>query len=373
MAANRKRVVVAMSGGVDSSVTAALLKDAGYDVVGITLNPWVEVEGRGQVAGPRKRSCSPEDVLDAREVARRLGIPHYVFNVQAEFRRWVLDYYVAEYQRGRTPNPCLPCNRHIRFGLLLNRALALGADYLATGHYARVRRDDAGRYHLLRAVDAQKDQSYVLYHLGQFELGRSLFPLGEYTKGQVRALAAQLGLPVADKPESQDFCFLGGLDYRDWLSLQAVEVQPGPIEDLSGRRLGEHRGIVFYTVGQRRGLGVSAGVPLYVIAIDPVRNAVIVGPEDALYRDALEAEHVSWVSGQAPAGPIRVTARVRYRAPEAPATLEPRPDGSVLVRFDQPQRAPTPGQAVVFYQGDEVLGGGIIRQVAPVPALASAR
>ncbi len=371
MAAVGKRVVVAMSGGVDSSVAAALLKEAGYDVVGITLNPWFEVEGRGPVTGARKRSCSPEDVLDAREVAARLGIPHYVFNVRAEFRRWVLDYYVAEYRRGRTPNPCLPCNRHIRFGLLLKKALALGADYLATGHYARIRRDPDG-YRLLRAVDPQKDQSYVLYSLGQFELSRTLFPVGEYTKAQVREVATRLGLPVADKPESQDFCFLGGLDYRDWLSLQAVDVQPGPIEDLSGRKLGEHRGIVFYTVGQRRGLGIAAGAPLYVVAIDPARNAIIVGPEAALYRDTLEAEDVHWVSGRTPAGPVRVTARIRYRAAEAAATLEPRSDGSVLVRFDVPQRAPTPGQAVVFYRGDEVLGGGIIRRVAPVPVPAAA-
>lgn len=365
-----KVVVVAMSGGVDSAVAAALLKQAGYEVIGITLNPWVEVPGRGPVVGPRRRSCSPEDVLDAREVAARLGIPHYVFSVQAEFRRWVLDYYVAEYRRGRTPNPCLPCNRQVRFGLLLSKALALGADYLATGHYARIRRDADG-YHLLRAADPQKDQSYVLYSLGQFELSRTLFPVGEYTKAQVREVAARLGLPVADKPESQDFCFLGGLDYRDWLAVQAVGGPPGPIEDLSGRKLGEHRGIMFYTVGQRRGLGVAAGVPLYVVAIDPARNAVIVGPESALYRDTLEAEDVSWVSGRAPTGPVRVAARIRYRAPEAPATLEPRTDGSVLVRFDEPQRAPTPGQAVVFYRGDEVLGGGIIRRVAPAGVLAT--
>ncbi len=366
-----KVVAVAMSGGVDSSVAAALLKEAGYEVVGITLNPWVELPGRGPVAGPRRRSCSPEDVLDAREVAARLGIPHYVLNVQAEFRRWVLDYYVSEYRQGRTPNPCIPCNRRVRFGLLLHKALALGADYLATGHYARVRRDADG-YHLLRAVDPQKDQSYVLYSLGQFELSRTLFPLGEYTKAQVRAIAARLGLPVADKPESQDFCFLGGLDYRDWLALQVGESNPGPIEDLTGRRLGEHRGIAFYTVGQRRGLGIAAGVPLYVVAIDPARNAVIVGPEEALYRASLEAEDVHYVAGRPPEGPARITARIRYRAPEAPATLEPRPDGSALVRFDEPQRAPTPGQVVVFYRGDEVLGGGIIRRTAPVPLPAAA-
>lgn len=361
-----KVVAVAMSGGVDSSVAAALLKEAGYEVFGITLNPWAEVPGQGTVTGPRRRSCSPDDVLDAREVAARLGIPHYVFNIQAEFRRWVLDYYVAEYRRGRTPNPCIPCNRQIRFGLLLRKALALGADYLATGHYARVRHDADG-YHLLRAVDPQKDQSYVLYGLGQFELSRSLFPLGEYTKAEVRVVAARLGLPVADKPESQDFCFLGGLDYRDWLALQAGTVNPGPIEDLAGRKVGEHRGIAFYTVGQRRGLGIAAGIPLYVVAIDPARNAVIVGPEEALYRESVEAEDVHYVAGRPPEGPVRITARIRYRAPEAPATLEPRPDGSAVVRFDRPQRAPAPGQVVVFYRGDEVLGGGIIRRSAPVP------
>jgi tRNA-specific 2-thiouridylase len=350
-----ERVVIAMSGGVDSSVAAALLVEQGYEVIGLMMRLWSEPEGEAD-----NRCCTPDAVDGARWVADDLGIPFYLINVEAPFRRHVVDYFVDEYAAGRTPNPCLACNRHIRFDLLLRRALALDARYLATGHYARVRRAN-GRYRLLKGADPRKDQSYVLYMLNQEILPRVLFPLGDYTKPQVRRMARQRGLPVAERAESQDLCFLTDGDYRRFLQAERPDaVRPGPIVDRAGGVLGRHQGLPFYTIGQRRGLGVAAPEALYVLEIDAERNALIVGTADELGRRALTAVGVSYVAGEPPPEAIRVTAKIRYKAPEAPALLAPLPRGRAALRSDAPLRDITPGQGVVFYRGEELIGGGII-------------
>jgi len=352
----RKRVLVAMSGGVDSSVAAALLLQWGYEVVGVTMRLWTLEDPMA----PRyhRRCCSVEDIGDARAAADVLGIPHYVLNFEREFRARVVDYFLQEYASGRTPNPCIACNQHIKFGPLLEYALALGCDYVATGHYVRVRQED-GRFVLFKGVDECKDQSYVLYMLGQRELARALFPVGEYTKEEVRAMARRLGLPNADKPDSADICFIPDGDYRAFVR-RHLRPHPGPIVDLEGREIGWHGGIVDYTVGQRRGLPARGdGRPLYVVDIDPQANAVVVGPEEALYCREAICRALSFVDGALPAGPVAVEAKVRYRGEAVPAVLEVT-GGEGRVRFLRPQRAVTPGQAIVFYQGERVLGGGII-------------
>ena len=347
-----QRIVVAMSGGVDSSVAAALLVDQGYDVVGVMMRLWAEKENR---------CCTPEAVDDARRVAAQLGIPFYVVNYEREFQNCVVDYFLHEYSRGRTPNPCLACNQHIRFGRLLRHALALDADRLATGHYARVEQQD-GRYQLRMARDRAKDQSYVLYMLGQDELQRVLFPLGDLTKEDVRALARARGLPVAGKEESMDLCFVTGGDYRRFLGRHAPEaVEPGPILNRTGQELGRHQGLPFYTIGQRRGLGIAAPEALYVTRLDTARNALIVGPAHELGRSALMAGQVSYVSGQAPDHPVPVQVKIRYRARLAEATWIPLAADQARVELASPLRDITPGQAVVAYEQDRVLGGGIIR------------
>ncbi|MFQ6057949.1 MAG: tRNA 2-thiouridine(34) synthase MnmA [Anaerolineae bacterium] len=357
---NGKRAVVAMSGGVDSAMAAALLVEQGYEVMGIMMRLWADDTSP---AGPAEnRCCTPQGVEDARRVAQTLGIPFYLLNFEREFKAWVVNYFCREYASGRTPNPCLACNRHIRFRFLLQRALALGADYLATGHYARVRCQD-GRYELLKGVDARKDQSYVLYMLGQEQLRHLLLPVGDYTKDQIRAMAQERGLLVADKPESQEICFLADGDYRAFLRRHVPQaIVPGPILDPSGRVLGQHQGLPFYTIGQRRGLGLAVGEPLYVLDLDKARNALIVGPGSALGRRELIASQVSFVAGETPSAPLAVTAKIRYKAVEAEATVIPLGDSRVRVTFARPLRDITPGQGVVFYQGEVVLGGGIIEE-----------
>lgn len=351
----RERVVVAMSGGVDSSVAAALLVEQGYEVIGLMMRLWSEPGGE-----PDNRCCTPDAVDGARWVADDLDIPFYLINVEAPFRRHVVDYFVDEYAAGRTPNPCLACNRHIRFGLLLRRALALDARYLATGHYARVRRTD-GCYRLLKGVDVRKDQSYVLYMLNQEILPRVLFPLGDYTKPQVREMARRRGLPVAERAESQDLCFLADGDYRRFLQAERPDaVRPGPIVNRAGEVLGQHDGLPFYTIGQRRGLSIAAPEALYVLEIDADRNALIVGPASELGRSELTAAGVSYVTGEGPPEPARVTAKIRYKARETPALLTPLPRRRAALRFEAPLRDITSGQGVVFYRGDELIGGGII-------------
>jgi tRNA-specific 2-thiouridylase len=333
-----------------------LLHERGYRVIGGMMSLWAE-EG-----GPANRCCSPEAEQLARQVCRNLGVPFHLFDYRAEFKESVVDRFVAEYARGRTPNPCLACNQSIKFGLLLKRAAELGADYLATGHYARVRRVDS-QYQLLQGVDPGKDQSYVLYMLGQEELAHLLLPLGEYTKEQVRAIARDRGLPVADREESQEICFAMG-DYRRFLTTQrGVILEPGPILDEEGAVLGQHCGLPAYTVGQREGLGISASHALYVLEIDVERNALVVGPRQRLARSELRAGAVSFVSGKPPARPVEVWAKIRYRAAGAGATLTYLGGGEATVRFVEAQPAITPGQGVVFYSGDVVIGGGIIEEV----------
>ncbi len=353
-----ERVVVALSGGVDSSTTAALLVERGHDVIGVMMRLWAE-DGEG---GSTNRCCSIEAVEDARRICYALDIPFYLVNYEREFKKEVVDLFVAEYARGRTPNPCLVCNRRIKFDLLLRRALAMDAQYLATGHYARVRRVN-GRYQLLKGRDEWKDQSYVLYMLGQKELRNLLFPLGEYTKEQVRDMARQRGLPVADRAESQDLCFLADNDYRRFLQAQAPQsIRPGPILDTAGRVIGQHKGLPFYTIGQREGLGIAAPEALYVMRIDMARNALVVGTKAELGRRELVAAEVSYISGRVPQQPLEITAKIRYQAAAAEALLAPLEDGRARVTFAEPQRDITPGQGVVFYQGQVVLGGGIIGQ-----------
>jgi tRNA-specific 2-thiouridylase len=362
------RVVVGMSGGVDSSVAAALLKEQGYDVVGIMLRLWSEPVLGDDEPGAENKCCSLESMADARRVAAVLDIPFYVLNVEAPFRETIVDYFYDEYAAGRTPNPCLRCNRYIRFTLLLERALALGAEYLATGHYVRVDDDPAtGLRRLRRGVSEEKDQSYVLHVLTQAQLRHALFPLGEYTKPEVRRMAAERGLPVANKQESQEICFVAANDYRGFLRRYAdangrALPGSGPIMDEGGRVLGEHTGLSSYTVGQRKGLGVTAREPLHVLRLDAARNAVVVGLAAALERETFSVRQTTYTTGEEPDGPFAAQVKVRYKAAPVPAQVTPLPDGRAEVRLAQPQRAVTPAQAAVFYDGETVLGGGLIEE-----------
>ena len=355
-----ERVVVGLSGGVDSSVAAALLVEQGFEVVGVTLRVWPWQES--QDAATRFGSCcSPATVDDARQVARRLGIPYYLLNSAEEFERTVIQDFAREYAAGRTPVPCTVCNRDLKFGSLLTRARAWDATAVATGHYARITRDAAtGRVLLWRGADAQKDQSDFLWPLTQAQLAAARFPVGALTKTEVRARARSLGLVTAEKPESQEICFIPDNDYRGFLRRRIPEAfVPGPIVDGDGRVLGEHAGLAAYTVGQRRGLGLSTGRITYVTKLDPARNAVVVGSSREVEIDTLVARQVNWISIDELTEPRKVRAQIRHRHEPAAATISPRGRG-VEVVFESPQWAPAPGQSVVFYEGDLVVGGGVI-------------
>ena len=352
----KPRVVVGMSGGVDSSVAAALLVKEGYEVIGVMLRLWSE-------AGSEKanRCCTPDSMALARQVAAALGIPFYVADVKDAFRNTVVQAFLDGYSRGITPNPCLVCNRAIRWGFLLNYALDLGTNYFATGHYARVTRSVDGVFELRRGVDGAKDQSYVLSVLNQGQLGRTLLPLGRYHKPEVRQMARDFGLVVAEKADSQDLCFLAGEDYRPFLQRYVPEVsRPGPILDTRGRQLGEHQGLAFYTIGQRKGLGFSAAEPYYVLHKNQAENTLVVGIKPELGQSELWAYQVNWLQANAPGGPFRAQVKIRYKAEDALALVTPMADGRFRVNFDQPKRDITPGQAVVVYQDELCLGSGII-------------
>ncbi len=342
MSTGSRRVAVAISGGVDSAVTAAILKNEGYKVTGVTMKLWKGDAGKLEFA---------------REVCQALEIPFYVIDFETQFQAGVIDYFCREYLRGRTPNPCVRCNEKIKFGLLLDSALEMGADYLATGHYARIEKSN-GDYLLLKATDHAKDQSYLLYTLNQSELTHLLLPLGRFRKSQVRRMAQQMGLGVWERPESQEICFIPDNDYRSFLA-GCGSPRPGDIIDTAGKVLGRHSGIGFYTVGQRRGLRLASREPLYIIEIDPSCNRLVVGTEKQLHRDELYAGEVSLVNGDPPQNPIAVTAKIRYGAPGAKAMLYIQGRNARLI-FEEPQKAIAPGQAVVFYKGEEVLGGGTI-------------
>jgi tRNA-specific 2-thiouridylase len=356
-----ERIVVGMSGGVDSSVAAALLVDAGFDVVGVTLRvwPWREADEPAKRFGS---CCSPETVGDAREVARTLGIPYYLLNAEEEFDRAVIDRFAGEYRAGRTPVPCVACNRDLKFGSLVRRAHAWDATAVATGHYARVTREPGtGRYLLWKGADPRKDQSDFLWPLSQEQLAAARFPVGHLSKLEVRERARRMGLVTADKPESQEICFIPDDDYRSFLRRRDPAMfRPGPIVDRRGAILGTHDGIANYTVGQKRGLGVASRRALYVLDLDADTNAVIVGPASELERTRLVATEVNFIACDAPAGPLRVAAKIRHSHQPAAATVRALDEGRAEVIFDEPQRAITPGQSVVWYRDDCVVGGGVI-------------
>ncbi|MGE5405364.1 MAG: tRNA 2-thiouridine(34) synthase MnmA [Candidatus Saccharibacteria bacterium] len=353
-----KRVFVAMSGGVDSSVVALLLKEQGYDVTGITMQIWPQEEDDS------KACCSLSAVNDARRVAWHLDIPHYVMNFRDEFEAKVIRYFCDEYQQGRTPNPCIACNKYIKFDSLLDKALAMGADLIATGHYARVIPGSDGEYSLVKGLDPGKDQSYVLYNLTQRQLSHTMFPLGEYNKSMTREMAREARLPVADKPESQEICFVPSGKYSEFVEQYVGQVdRSGEFRSTGGQKISSHGGIHRYTIGQRKGLGVALGHPVYVTGIDPATRTVFLGENEDLFKRVLIARDVNYISGHPFTEPMPVTAKIRYAAPAASAVATSLADGSLKVEFEQAQRAITPGQAVVVYDGDRVLGGGTIVQV----------
>jgi tRNA-uridine 2-sulfurtransferase len=365
------KIAVAMSGGVDSSAAAAMLRDAGHELVGFTMQLWNQRRGLSLDENGEplpSRCCSLDDVYDARRVAEDLGFPFYVLNLERDFERDVVEPFVESYLEGETPIPCVACNSRLKFAALDRMARSVGCERVATGHYARVKFDEStGRYRLLRGLDARKDQTYFLWELTQEQLSRSLFPLGELSKAEVRDVARRHGLYVAEKRESQEICFVPDGDYAGFIEryLEAegqTERRParGEIVDTEGRVVGEHEGVHRYTVGQRRGIGISRPLPLYVVRVEPEANRVVVGEAEELLSYEFTATGVNWVAFDAPDAPVRADVRVRYRHTEAPATLTPLEGARVRVRFDTPQRAITPGQATVFYRGEEVVGGGWI-------------
>jgi tRNA-specific 2-thiouridylase len=364
LAANRgQRVMVAMSGGVDSAVAALLLQGDGYEVIGATMQVWPRQQGE-------RGCCGLPAIEDARRIAWQLGIPHYVLDLREEFEDRVIDYFCREYHAGRTPNPCIACNRYLKFGSMLQKARDLGASYLSTGHYARIRRNEDDSYMLCTAIDTSKDQTYALYQMTQSQLEHVLFPLGDYRKQDVRQIARQAGLPVAEKAESQEICFVSGQNYAGFVAERTGYTgSEGLLRHVSGDILGRHRGICCYTVGQRKGLGISSDHPLYVTRIDPETNTIWVGAERDLYQGSLVACDVNYISGAPFVQRRPVTAKIRYKAPHVEAIAATAGEDRLRVDFRVPQKAITPGQAVVLYDGDMVLGGGTIIEVGAQPEL----
>lgn len=355
----KKKVVVGMSGGVDSSVAAYLLKEQGYDVIGVTMQIWQD-EDR-EIQEENGGCCGLSAVDDARRVAADLGIPYYVMNFKKEFKRDVIDYFIEEYRQGRTPNPCIACNRYVKWESLLKRSLDIGADYIATGHYARIVKLDNGRYTLMRSATLAKDQTYALYNLTQEQLSRTLMPVGEYSKDEVRNIAETINLQVASKPDSQDICFVPDGDYASFIEETTGEkVVPGNFVDLDGNILGQHKGIIHYTVGQRKGLGLSLGKPVFVLEIRPETNEVVIGDNEDALSYTLRANRINFMSVEDLKGDKRVFAKIRYNHKGAWCTVKKCGEDEILCTFEEPQRAITPGQAVVLYDGDYVFGGGTI-------------
>lgn len=355
----KKTVVVGLSGGVDSSVAAYLLKEQGYDVIGVTMQIWQEedsctVEENGGC-------CGLSAVEDARRVAQKLDIPYYVMNFRKEFQKQVIDYFTREYLEGRTPNPCIACNRYVKWESLLKRSLEIGADYIATGHYARVEQLPNGRYAIRNSVTTKKDQTYALYNLTQEQLARTLMPVGAYTKDEIRKIAEEVGLLVAHKKDSQEICFVPDNDYAGFIKNSTGKTIPkGNFVLADGKVIGEHQGIIHYTIGQRKGLNLSMGHPVFVTKIRPDSNEVVIGENEDLFVNTLICDRVNFMAMEGLDGEVRLKAKIRYNHPGAECVISPAEDGKVRVTFDQPQRAITPGQAVVFYQGEYVAGGGII-------------
>ncbi|MFZ5989789.1 MAG: tRNA 2-thiouridine(34) synthase MnmA [Bacillota bacterium] len=356
-----KKVMIGMSGGVDSSVAAAILLEKGYEVIGVTMKIWPEMNE--DLKTTEGGCCSLSAVDDARRVANKLGIPYYVMNFKDIFEEKVISYFKDEYLKGKTPNPCIACNRHVKFEAMLNKAVSMGIDYVATGHYAIITYDDnKKRFLLKKSVTQKKDQTYALYNLTQDQLSKILMPIGEYTKDEVREKAKELGLSVATKPDSQEICFVEDNDYGRFIEENTdAQIRPGNFVDTRGNILGRHRGIIHYTVGQRKGLGIALGKPMYVVRLDVENNNVVLGEDTEVFSEELIADDLNFISIDKLTQPLKVKAKIRYSAKEADATIYPLEDGRAKVVFDTPQRAITPGQSVVFYDEDIVVGGGIIQ------------